>query len=73
MLSRGHSLGAGVGRPKSLPSPNATTLRTGVGLVGLEGKDINEGSFWKLKKMGAAEMIWRLSFPAILVDDLIES
>lgn len=63
-----------VGRLKSLRPPNATTLRTEEGLVGLEGEDVNEGSFWKLKKrVGVVEMIWRLRFPAILMDDLIES
>ena len=39
----------------------------------MEGEDINEGSFQKLKKVGAVEMIWRLRFPTILVDNLIES
>lgn len=39
----------------------------------MEGKDVSEGSCRKLKKMGAAEMTWKLMLPTILADDLIES
>lgn len=39
----------------------------------MEGKDVSEDSFWKLKKMGTVEMIQKLTVPTVLIDDLIES
>ena len=46
-----------------ITSSTGSVLRMEVGLAGLEGKDVNEGSFWKLKKMGTVEMIQKLMSP----------
>lgn len=37
----------------------------------MEGKDVNEGSFWKLKKVGTVTEA--IMFPTSLVDNSVES